>query len=335
MVSIDEGRTGMEEDYYKVLGVSRDASQADIQKAYREQARKYHPDLNPDDKKAKEKFQQVQQAFDVLNDASKREMYDRYGASFAQAGGPGGAAGPGGASYRWGGGPAGGFEDVDFSQFFGERFEGGDAGGGFGDIFSQFRRASAGQRGRSRGRAAAGANVTAEIQIPFQTAVSGGDAQLRVQRADGRVETIEVKIPAGVEAGKKIRLRGQGEAGQGGGPPGDLLITVQVAPHPWFTRRDQNLQVRVPITLAEAAAGAKIDVPTPHGTVSLRVPPGTSSGTRLRIKGQGVKPARGPAGDLLAEVQIVLPKELDDESLAAIRQIDERHPMSPRTELTW
>ena len=333
MVSFDESRAGMEEDYYKVLGVGRDASQAEIQKAYRDRARKYHPDLNPDDKSAKEKFQQVQQAFDVLNDSSKRELYDRYGASFAQAGG---AGEPAGSTHTWTSGP-GGFEDGDFSQFFGERFGAGDAGGGFGDIFSQFRRASTGPRGRSRsgGRAAPGANVTAEIEIPFQTSVLGGEAQLRVQRGDGRIETIQVKIPAGVEEGKKIRLRGQGESGVNGGPAGDLLIVVRVTPHPWFSRKGANLQVRVPVTLVEAAAGAKIDVPTPHGTVAIRVPPQTSSGTRLRIKGQGVRPAKGPAGDLYAEVQIVLPKELDEASLEAIRQLDERYPLAPRNELKW
>lgn len=326
----------MEEDYYKILNVQRNASQAEIQKAYRELARKYHPDLNPDDKTAKEKFQKVQTAFDVLNDPSKRELYDRYGSSFAQAGAAGGPGGfhPGGGTWRATTG-AGGFEDIDLSQFFGERY-GEDPIGGFGDIFSQFRRARTGDRARNRARSRErGADIATDLEIPFRTAVTGGEAQIRVQRPGGRIETISVKIPAGIEDGKKIRLRGQGEPGPGGGPPGDILITTRVGTHPWFQRRGNDLHVRVPVTLAEAARGAKVDVPTPHGTVSIRVPPGTSSGTKLRVRGQGVKPAHGSPGDLYAEVQIALPKQLDDETLSQIEAIDARHPLEPRKDLKW
>ncbi len=170
----------MAEDYYKTLGVSRDASQSDIQKAYRELARKYHPDLNPDDKTAKKKFQQVQAAFDVLNDPSKREMYDRYGSSFESAGG-GPRGGPGG-GYGWSAGPGAGAEDVDFAQFFGERF-GAEPAGGFADIFSQFRKAGGEKR---RGRAAArGRDIESELTIPFTTAITGGDVEFAVQGLDG------------------------------------------------------------------------------------------------------------------------------------------------------
>ncbi len=297
----------MAEDYYKTLGIKRDASQADIQKAYRDLARKYHPDLNPNDKKAKEKFQKVQAAFEVLNDPSKRELYDRYGSSFeayAQGGGPR-PQGRGGWQQATGQ-PTGGFEDVDFSEFFGERF-GGDPSGGFGDLFGQFRKAAGGRRGRGRAAASQGAgNVESEITIPFQSAVTGGKVDLSLQRSDGKTETISVKIPAGVDEGKKIRLRGQGES-LGGGPAGDLLLTIHVAPHPVFHRRGKDLEVRLPITLAEAVAGAKVDVPTPWGTISLRIPPKTSSGKKLRVKGHGIRPTSGEPGVLFAETSIVLP----------------------------
>jgi curved DNA-binding protein len=320
----------MADDYYKTLGVQRDASQADIEKAYRGLARKYHPDMNPDDKTAKKKFQAVQQAFDVLSDPSKRELYDRYGSSFESAARPGpqGARRPG-----WTGGPS--VEDVDLSQFFGERFGGG--AGNFADIFSQFG-AGRGAAGRKRGAAGRtrAADLEASVEIPLSMAVKGGEAQLSVHRANGRAETISVKIPAGIDEGKKIRLRGQGEPADGGGQPGDLLITVHVTPHAWFQRRGDHLHVRVPVTLLEAASGAKVDVPTPNGVVTLRVPAGTSSGTRLRVKGHGVAASGRPPGDLFAEVQIVLPTPLDAESLELIRKLDARHPgANPREHLRW
>ncbi len=319
----------MADDYYKTLGVSRDASQADIQKAYRQLARQYHPDLNPDDKTAKQKFQEVQTAFDVLNDPSKRELYDRYGSSFQQAG----AGGFRGASPR--GGTSGGFEDVDFSEFFGERF-GTDAGGGFADIFSQFRRAGAGAEARAARRTAGrkGADLEHEIRIPFRTSILGGEVQLAVQHGSGKTDTLNVKVPTGVADGNKIRLRGQGEPGPKGSAAGDILLTVRVEPHPWFHRVGDHLHVRVPVSIAEAALGAKVDVPTPTGVVSVRVPPGSSSGTKLRVKGHGVV-RKGQAGDLFAELQVVVPKDLDDESRELVRKLDARHPSHPRRDLAW
>lgn len=327
----------MTEDYYKTLGVKRDASQAEIQKAYRDLARKHHPDLNPDDKTAKERFQQVQAAFDVLNDPGKRELYDRYGSSFEQmgAGGPRGPGGPrpsGGWSYT-----ASSPEDFDFSQFFGERFGGEDPNGGFADIFSQFRRArSAGPQGRAQAPPAQrGSDVHSELSVPFQTAIAGGTVNLQLHRPDGRVETIAVKIPAGIENGKKIRLRGQGEPGPDGQSPGDLLIAVHIDEHPHFHRRGRNLYVKVPVTLAEATLGGKVDVPTPRGTVTIRIPAGTSSGTRLRVKGRGIESSGQTPGDLFAEVQIVLPKEIDEDEQKWFEKFQERHPADPRKDLRW
>jgi len=326
----------MSEDYYKVLGVSRDASKADIEKAYRGLARKYHPDMNPDDATAKKKFQDVQKAFDVLSNPEKRELFDRYGSSFESmgAGGPGGAAGPGGATYTWTG-P--GFEGFDFSQFLGERYGGGGENP-FGNMFSGGG-AGAGTRGRSRSRSrerhVRGSDILHELKVPFTTAVVGGQAQLSVKRADGRIETISVKIPPGIEDGKKIRLRGQGESSPtGDGESGDILITVRVSPHPSYTRCGNNLEVRVPVTVAEAALGAKIDLPTPHGTIKLSVPPGSSSGTRLRVKGFGIRNAEGQ-GDLLADVQIVLPEKIEGETRDLIVKLAAQKTEDPRRNLQW
>ncbi len=337
----------MAKDYYHTLGVGRDASQADIQKAYRDLARKHHPDLNPNDKGAKQKFQEVQEAFDVLNDPKKREMFDRYGSSFQQAGGGPGGGGGGGGGGTWN--YTGDFEDIDLSQFFGERYGGAGGGGGggtggFAEMFKQFGGAAAseaagggaGRRGRRRARTPQqqGADVEAELEVPFTTAVGGGEAQVQLQR-DGQTETLAIKIPPGIEDGKKMRLRGQGQPGIGGGPPGDVLLTIRVAPHAIFQRQGKNLLVKVPITLGEAISGAKVDVPTPHGTVSLRIPAGSSSGAKLRAKGQGVAPRDEPPGDLIAELQIVLPPALDEESKGLLRDFDQRNPLNPRTTLRW
>ncbi len=313
----------MEEDYYKTLGVKRDASASDIQRAYRKLARKYHPDMNPGDSNAKERFQRVQEAYDVLSDPEKREMYDRYGSSFHAAGGRPGS----GPFHSQPGGAGAGFEEVDFSQLFGGR-----GSEGFADIFRQF---TGGRAQGRRTRVPRGADLEHELEVPFQTAITGGEAALSLRRPGGKVETISVKIPAGIEDGKKIRLRGQGEAADGGGKPGDILLKIRVAAHPFFRRRGSNLEVSVPVTLAEAALGAKIDVPTPQGTITLTIPPGTSGGKRLRAKGLGVVSDKGPAGDLYAEIRIVLPKELDDETLEQIRELDRRYPLNPRAELRW
>jgi len=328
----------MAQDHYKTLGIRRNASQDEIQQAYRDLARKYHPDLNPNDKQAKEKFQQVQAAFDVLGDAEKREMYDRYGSSFETTG-PGGpwAGGTWHARPGAGSGSGGGFgvEDIDFSQFFGERF-GAEPGGGFADIFSQFHQSGAGTaRKHPRGRPRRGADIQHELPIPLKTAVTGGEAQVTVRRGSGKVETITVKIPAGVKDNQKIRLRGQGEPAPRGGPPGDILLAICVTPHASFRRRGNHLHVQVPVTLSEAARGAKVDVPTPHGTVSLRIPAGTSSGAKLRVKGHGVVPKDGPPGDLLAEVQIVLPEKLDETGRRLIEQLEEYYAEDPRADLRW
>ncbi len=319
----------MADDYYQTLGLKRDASPEDIQKSYRDLARKFHPDLNPNDKTAKEKFQKVQTAFEVLNDPSKREMYDRYGSSFeAQAAGGGPRQQPRGRNQA-----APGFEEIDLSDFFGERYSGGDPASSFGDIFGQFRRAGGRRGGRAKPAPAAGLDVQQEIEIPFATAVKGGSIDLSLAR-NGRPETVSVKIPQGIEDGKKIRLRGQGASTEDG-QKGDLLLTIRVAPHPFFTRRGKNLEVRLPLTLGEAVQGAKVDVPTPWDVISLRVPPRTSSGAKLRIKGHGIHAADGKNGDLFAIVEIVLPDKIDDAALEVIKRLEAEYKQNPRASLRW
>ncbi len=317
-----------DDDYYKVLGVSKNASESEIQKAYRKLARKYHPDLHADAEqrerdRAKQQFQKVQQAYDVLSDPKKRGMYDQMGPGFEQMGGSpfGGGGSP------FGGGPGG----IDISQIFG-----GGGGGGFEDILRQMGGGGmgggpmgGGQRTPPKGR-----DVEQEITVPFATAILGGQHQISLQRRNGRVEKIDIKIPAGIEANKKIRLRGQGQSSGNGGPRGDLMVVVKVAPHPNYFRKGLNLHVTVPISVLEAAEGAKIDLPTPHGTITVTVPAGCSSGKSLRLKGMGIK-AKERSGDLIANLQIVLPDEVSPEDVDLLKQLDERWNDSVREELAW
>ncbi len=321
----------MADDHYQTLGVSRTASAEDIRKAYRELARKYHPDLHPDDDAAKEKFKKVQAAFDVLNDPSKREMYDRYGSSFEGVGGPGGGWGggpfPGG--FPGGGGGFPGGQEIDLESLFG-------GAGGFGDLFGRGRAKTA--RGRRRPAQMPGEDVTARIEIPFRLAIDGGKTDVRVDR-DGATETITVTIPQGLPDGARMRLRGQGLPGTGGGPAGDLLLEVHVQPHSVYRRDGDTLELTLPVSLSEAIAGAKVDVPTPWGTIALRIPAGTSGGKKLRAAGMGVRHANGSKGDLIAEVQIVLPDGADaaavERLLEAARAAEAASAAGPRTQLRW
>jgi len=312
----------MSDDHYQILGVSRTATSEDIQKAYREMARKYHPDLHPDDDAAKEQFKKVQTAFDVLNDPSKREMYDRYGSSFEGVG----VGGGGGWSPQ---GHQGGFQtggEVDLESLF---------GGGFADLFGGGKRRSSRPR---RNPSAPGEDITANIRIPFQLAIDGGKTEVRFDR-DGTNETLSITIPQGLPDGSRMRLRGQGRPGVGGGASGDLLLGVGVEPHSVYRREGDVLAVSLPISLSEALEGAKVDLPTPWGVISLRIPAGTSSGKKLRAAGMGVRHANGSKGDLIAEVQIVLP-ETDDEAvskalLEAVKTAEASSPKDPRAAIKW
>jgi DnaJ-class molecular chaperone len=320
-------------DYYEVLGVARDATPEAIKKAYRALARKHHPDVNPGDKKAEQKFKEAQQAYDVLSDPEKRSLYDRYGTAAFEGMA---AAGPRSGASEWTArqaGPGGGFENIDFSQFFGTAgvHEEAEGGGIFEELLGRVR---GGRGGRRHAGPKPGRSMEAQLAIPFMTAVRGGETTIELQREGGRRESLVVKIPHGIESGAKLRLRGQGEPGEQGAPAGDLTIQVTVEPHPYFTRDGQNLSVEVPVTVAEAVLGAKVDVPAISGTKSLTIPPGSSSGVKLRLRGQGI-PASGskPEGDLFVVLKVVVPKNADDASKQLIREFDQRNPMSPRAGL--
>lgn len=291
----------MAEDFYQVLGVSRNASEADIKKAYRKLSRENHPDSKPDDKVAAEKFKQVQEAYSALGDAEKRQKYDRFGHAAFEGG-------------RGGGSPFGGGQ-VDLGDLFG----GGGGGFDFGDLF--------GGGGRRAPRARKGQDVETTIDVPFNTAAEGGSYSLTVSTA-GKPEQITARIPAGVDSGSVIRLSGQGHPGMGGGPNGDLMVKIKVAPHPYFRRDGSNLLVDVPISLTEAALGAKVDVPTlSEGLITVTVPAGSASGTRLRLRGKGIINRKtNEPGDLYAILQIVVPKELDDRSRELLEEFAELHP---------
>ncbi|MFT5522562.1 MAG: curved DNA-binding protein [Pirellulaceae bacterium] len=297
----------MSQDHYKTLGVSRTATDKEIQKAYRKLAREYHPDLHPDDEKSKEKFQEVQQAYDVLSDPKKRRMFDQYGSEDPRG------------NFRPGG------QELDFSQMFGGG--GGGAGNPFADLFGM-----GGQRGGPgrQPRQQKGQDATVQIYVPFNTAAIGGESQI----ASGSGEKVNVKIPAGTEDKGKLRLKQMGHPSPTGGPKGDMLVIVNVAAHPFFQRRGNDLELKVPITLSEAVNGAKIEVPSPHGPLIITIPPACSSGKRLRLKGQGIHPKDKTAGDLIAEVQIVLPDEIDEETKDTIQKLA-AFQHEPRKEIRW
>jgi len=374
-------------DYYELLGVSRKASAKDIRAAFRKLARKYHPDLNPGDKAAEEKFKQLQEAYDVLSDSKKRQMYDQYG--FYSDNVPTGDYGPG----------AGAEGNVNF-DFGGFDFGGGAAGGGAGsgasfrDLFSQF----FGGRGRGAGieeEAEPGAALEYQIDIDFWDAVRGAVKKLQITRLDAcenchgtgavgspqtcpacngtgtiqqaagkmrfnvpctrcggtgklrtpckvcggegrvrRTETIDVRIPAGVASGGRVRVPGKGNAGTMGAPPGDLYLLVEVRPHPFFERRGNDLYTKVPVTVSEATLGAKVEVPTIDGRALVKVPPGTNSGSTLRLREKGVPSARnGARGDQYVEIQVVVPKRTDERVRNLMKELETIEPEDPRRDL--
>jgi len=311
-------------DYYQILGVPRDASHDKIRKAFKKIARENHPDVKKDDPAAGERFKDAAEAYDVLGDEDKRKKYDQFGANWKHfKDGQSPFGGGGGSPFR-----SGGPVDVDLRDIFGgqgavdlEQLFGGMFGGGMGS------------GGRARGpRTQRGEDLTTSIQIPFDTAAVGGNYDLSLQR-DGKNEVLSVKIPAGIEAGQSIRLAGRGSAGYHGGPSGDLLVSIQVAPHPYFHREGRNLLVEVPVSISEAALGAKIDVPTlTEGTITMTLPPGTSSGAKLRLKGKGIlHPKTNVKGDQLVTVKIVVPKHLDSRSQELLKEFAELNPQNLRT----
>lgn len=313
------GQDWMEKDFYAVLGVAKDADDAAIKKAYRKLARTYHPDQNQGDADAETKFKAIGEAYAVLSDPEQRRQYDAIRAMAGGARFSAGAGGPGA------GGGAGGFEDILGAMFGGAspgaggprmRYSPGASGGaaGFEDILGSMFGGAAPGAGPAGFRAAErGADVNAATTLPFRTALEGSTVELQV---DGR--TITARLPAGVNDGQKVRLRGKGRPGPGGGTPGDLLVTVHVTEHPVFRLDGANVRITLPVTFPEATLGATVEVPTPAGdTVKLRLPAGTPSGKVLRARGHGVATSRS-TGDLLVTVQIVVPQNLSRKAKTAL-----------------
>ncbi len=324
------GQDWLEKDFYKVLGVAKDADADAIKKTYRKLARKWHPDKNPGDAAAEAKFKEIGEAYAVLSDKEKRQQYDSLRAM--AGGGPRFTAGPGGPG---GAGGTAGFEDL-----FGGMFGGGAPGGSrtqspmdaesIEELLNMFRGEAGGRRGRRggfgggfggggfRATPTKGSDIAAHASLPFRSAAAGSTVRLTVAG-----KSMTVRIPAGVRDGQKIRLRGKGEASTTGGDPGDLVVTVNVDPHPVFSLDGANLRLTVPVSFSEAALGATIEVPTLDGSpVRVRVPAGTPSGRTLRVKGRGVKTSK-TTGDLLVTIEVAVPQNLNSKARSAVEEFAE------------
>jgi molecular chaperone DnaJ len=380
----DVRREWFEKDYYQVLGVAKNASQAEIKKAYRKLAQKYHPDANPNDKAAEDRFKEISAAYDVVGDEDKRKRYDEVREMAS--------SGFGGGGFPGGGFPGGGFPGGGFPGGQRVRVEDlGDLGDLFGGLFG-----GGGRRSRGRAQARRGADLETEVRVSFEDAMAGttvpvridgpapcprcggsgaepgtspttcpqcgGDGQVQVNQGffavsqpcptchgTGRIvptpctqchgsgsvrrtRSFQVKIPAGVKDGARIRLSGRGEPGGPGAGPGDLFVVVRVATHRLFARKGNDLTVAVPVTFAEAALGANVSVPTLDGPVTLKVPGGTQSGQTFRIRGKGA-PRKGGHGDLLVTVNVDVPKRLSREEKQLLKQLQDAEKESPRRRL--
>jgi curved DNA-binding protein len=311
-------------DYYETLGVSKTATEDEIRSAFRKLARKYHPDVAKDKKTAEEKFKQINEAYEVLSDPEKRKKYDQLGADWNQPGGfqppPGWGAGqPGGGFQQWGGGNGGGvefeFSGTGFSDFFEAFFGGGRGRSGFGG-FGQ-RPAAAAERG---------SDVEADLMVTLEEALRGSTRTVSLRRTESsKVETYQVKIPRGVHEGQRIRLAGQGEAGESGGKSGDLFLRVRLAKHPEFTVQGSDLIHEEKIQAWQAVLGAELKLPTLEGDVKLKIPPGTQGGQKFRLRERGLPSSAGRRGDLYVEVQIDVPKKTTDRERELWRELARLH----------
>ena len=315
-------------DFYSVLGVPRDANAADIKKAYRQLAKELHPDRNPDDKDAEERFKDVSAAYTVISDPEKRKLYDQFGEMGLREG-----FDP--AAYQAATQGAGGYGDFDFGDLFGAAARGRQAGGRGGqfefNLEDLFGGAAPGRGGYVRAPQK-GADLQSEVTVDFRDAVLGCTKELSLRSNEGE-RTLKVRIPAGVRNDGKIRLRGQGGQGAQGGPAGDLVLQVKVRKHPYFSMKGKQLHVRVPVTPLEAYAGAKVNVPTMEGSVQLSIPAGSSNGSKLRLRGKGIQPKGKPRGDLIAHLEIVLPKGRSEAVEEALKTVQDAFEVDPRAEL--
>jgi curved DNA-binding protein len=294
-------------DYYATLGVKKDASQDDIQKAYRKLARKLHPDVNKAPE-AEVKFKEIGEAYEVLKDEDKRQKYDQYGSAWKRAQQTG-APPPGWeGSFDFGGmGGQGGFGGGEFSSFFDMLFGGRRGAGGVGGSGAGFP-----GFGGQAGFRGTGGDSEATLSISLEEAVRGGKREITLSDPNtGQRRTLSVKIPEGVRAGQRIRLAGQGQPGMGG-PAGDLYLKIEIEPDPRFRVEGPDLHTAVPVAPWEAALGGDAEVQTLDGTVRVKIPAGSSSGRKIRLRGRGLPQAGGEKGDLLAEIRIMVPEKLSD-----------------------
>ncbi len=312
------------QDYYKILGVNRDAEAASIKKAYRKLARKYHPDVNSE-ADAEEKFKEINEAYDVLKDAEKRKAYDQFGENWKHGqdfntGGYGGAG-------------AGGFTGGDFTDFFESIFSQGGGGG-----FSGFNPGGAGPGagGFRQPRARKGEDQLLKLDITLEEAYNGGEKQIQLSRSEQgaaglatpTLKKLKVNIPKGVTSGKKIRLSKQGHASASGGDAGDLLLELNILPHKWFKLDGTDITLKCPLSPWEAALGSKVTVPTLSGQIQLTIAAGAQSGRKMRLKGRGL-PGK-PAGDMYVEIQIHTPIAEDDETKQWYQQMQQKFNFNPR-----
>ncbi|OGO29276.1 MAG: hypothetical protein A2Z16_17085 [Chloroflexi bacterium RBG_16_54_18] len=316
-------------DYYKILGVEKSADKDELKKAYRKLARKHHPDVNPGDKASEEKFKEINEAYEVLSDPVKRKKYDQFGAQWQQYSHTGGR--PEDFDWtQWRAGPGGGgttrtVTPEEFEQMFGGGFGNAGGMGGFSDFFEMLfggmgQRPGAGTGGRTRSvRAQAGRDAEQVVEISLEDAFHG--TSLSLQWEGGR--RIEAKIPPGVKTGSRVRLGGQGQAGSGGGPSGDLYLKIQVRPHEKFERKGDDLKVNLPVDLYTAILGGKAHVPAIGRSVELTIPAGTNNGKSFRLRGLGMPNLRDPQqrGNLIATVQVQLPADLNQEEHELFEQL--------------
>jgi len=298
-------------DYYRILGVERNASEKEIKRAYRQLARKHHPDVNPGDRQAEERFKEINEAYEVLSDAERRRKYDELGAYYQQWRRSGGRPGDFDWSQWTTGAPGSGrvrVEYGDLSDLF---------GGGFSDFFQSIF-GGMGQTTGARAGAARGRDYEQPVQITLEEAFSGTTRRLRTGS-----RTLEVKIPPGVRSGSRVRIAGEGGSGMGGGPRGDLYLLIELLAHPGFKLEGDDLRVEVPVDVYTSVLGGEVAVPTLKGQVMLRIPPETQGGRVFRLRGQGMPRLGDPnsRGDLYAEVRIELPQQLSEKEKELYRQL--------------